>query len=965
MEGRSLDSLRISKEAFTITQFGRFRLDSHRRELLADGVPVPIGGRAFDILIVLIQACGELVSKDELLSRVWLGAVVEENNLQFQISTLRKALGPDRNFIKTISGRGYRFIADIITPAAPEGAAFDLGVASAVQRRNSPPTTNLPAPTSDLIGREAQLSEVAGLVAAHRLLTLVGAGGIGKTRLSIELGRHLLPKFADGVWFAELGPLSDPELVLPTIATVLGLAGGLASPERLAAALASKHLLLILDNCEHLIDAAAHAAEAFLRANVSLHVISTSREPLRADGECVYQVPSLDVPADGAENIEEALQHSSVRLFIARARAAGARLLLDAATVAATASICRRLDGIPLAVELAAARATTLGVDGVAARLDDRFSLLNHGRRTALARHQTLRATFDWSYELLPEPERRVMRRFAIFAGGFTLPAAGAVAGDSGNTEGGITDQVLGLAAKSWIVADMRGTEPRYRLLETTRAYALEKLTECAEVEPTASRHAQFIRDLFERAETEQATRPTAEWLAAYGGWIADVRAALDWAFSPGGDATIGVALTISSERLWVRLTLMNEWRRRVECALSSLPPCGSGGTRREMQLYAALGTAISYTKGPSLETCATWTDALVIAERLDDTEYRLRALCGLWAYRIRNAECRAALALAQRVWNLPPDQTDPTDLLVGERMLATTLYFLGDQSNARRHLEHMLSRYPASIRWSHILRFQMDVPIDGRAALARILWLQGFPELATRTAQDNVEDARAIDHVIAVCIALSAAATVAVAVGDLATAEHSVAMLLERSAKHALGFWQAWGQSLEGQRLIKRGDVVAGARCLRTALDELHNIGYVLRRPMALGALAEGLASLRQVPQALVAIDEALAQCDRTEERWNMAELLRIKGELLLLEGAHEATAAAEDHFLQALDWARRQGALSWELRCATSLARLRHEQQRTEEARELLSAVYDRFTEGFDTADLKTAKALLSSLQ
>jgi predicted ATPase len=891
--------------------------------------------------------------------------VVEEHNLQFQISTLRKALGPDRDFIKTISGRGYRFTADITTPTAPEEAASDRGVASAAQRRNSFPTTNLPAPTSDLIGREAQLSEAADLVAAHRLVTLVGAGGIGKTRLSIELGRHLLPKFADGVWLAELGPLFDPELVLPTIATVLGLAGGPASPERLAAALASKHLLLMLDNCEHVIDAAARAIEVFLRASVSLQVIATSREPLRAEGECVYQVPSLDVPPDGAGDIEAALQHGSVRLFIARARAAGARFHPDAPAVAATASICRHLDGIPLAVELAAARAAALGVDGVAARLDDRFSLLTQGRRTALARHQTLRATFDWSYELLPEPERLVMRRLAIFAGGFTLPAANAVVGDSSNAEGEITVQVLGLAAKSWFVADMRGTEPRYRLLETTRAYALEKLTESAEVEATSSRHAEFIRDLFERAQTEQATRPAAEWFAAYGGWIDDVRAALDWAFSPGGDATIGVALTIASERLWVRLTLMDEWRRRVECALSSLPPGVSGGTRREMQLYAALGTAVPYTRGPGPETCAAWTDALAIAERLDDAEYRIRALCGLWSYRLRNAECMAALALAQRVSNPSSGQTDPTDLLVGERMLGTTLSFLGDQSNARRHLEHMLRHYPAPIRWSDILRFQLDVPVNGRATLVRILWLQGFPDQAMRTAQENVEDARAVDHVIAVCIALRAAATVAFAVGDLATAEHSVAMLLERSAKHALGFWQASGHSLEGQRLIKRGDIVAGVRCLRTTLDELHDTGFVLGRPTALGALAQGLASVGQVPQALVAIDEALAQCDRTDERWSMAELLRIKGELLLREGAHEATAAAEEHFLQALDWARRQGALSWELRGATSLARLRHEQQRTEEAHELLSAVYDRFTEGFDTADLKTAKALLSSLQ
>jgi predicted ATPase len=232
------------------------------------------------------------------------------------------------------------------------------------------------------------------------------------------------------------------------------------------------------------------------------------------------------------------------------------------------------------------------------------------------------------------------------------------------------------------------------------------------------------------------------------------------------------------------------------------------------------------------------------------------------------------------------------------------------------------------------------------------------------RTAKYNVEDARAIDHVLAVCAALGAAATVAIATGDLTTAEHSVGMLLEHSAKHALGFWQAWGQSLEGQRLIKRGDVVAGVRCLRTALDKPHDTGFDLRRPMTLGALAEGLAGVGQVPQALMAIDEALALCDRTDERWNMAELLRIKGELLLLEGTPEAMAAAGDHFLQALDWARRQGALSWELRCATSLARLWRDQGKIADARGLLAPIYNWFTEGFDAPDLVDAKTLLHEL-
>ena len=472
--------------------FGRFCLALGRRELLADGLPVPIGSRALDTLIVLIEARGELVTKNELLSRVWPSTTVEENNLQFQISTLRKALGRDRGFIKTESGRGYRFIADVAigafaSRAGERGGVSDLG-ATPIAQLCEPPS-NLPAPTSDLIGRDAEFSDVAPLVATNRLVTLVGAGGIGKTRLGIEVGRHLLPKFADGVWIAKLGPLSDPRLVPLAVATALGLSNVGDSCERLSAVLSSKRLLLVLDNCEHVIDAAARMAEALLHTSASLQVIATSREPLRAEGEWVYRVPSLDVPPDDAEAAEQVLQHSAARLFISRACAAGLSVRLDARIAAATTKICRRLDGIPLAIELAAASAAALGVEALASRLDERFSLLAGGRRTAPARHQTLRATLDWSYALLSEPERLVMRRLSVFGGSFTLQAASTVAA-SGEMIGvaDVPHCLASLVRKSLAVSDVGSPVPLYRLLETTRAYAMEKLTESGEFE-TAARH--------------------------------------------------------------------------------------------------------------------------------------------------------------------------------------------------------------------------------------------------------------------------------------------------------------------------------------------------------------------------------------------------------------------------------------------------------------------------------------------
>jgi predicted ATPase len=622
--------------------------------------------------------------------------------------------------------------AEVSGPASGEPVPCpmtDLLSASAATQPEAPPPTNLPAPTSELIGRTAALAEVMELLGAHRLVTLIGAAGIGKTRLGLEVAREMLPGFADGVWIAELGPLSDLGLVPVTVAVALGLTlpAGAESPERVAAALGGKRVLLVLDNCEHVIEAGARMAVALLNANPHARVMATSREPLRAPGEYVYRVLSLALPAEGAQDREDLLQTAAVQLFVARARAVDLRFSRDARSVVITGAVCRRLDGIPLALELAAARTATLGLEEIAARLDDRFRLLTGGHRTALPRHQTLRATLDWSYELLSAIERTVLRRLAIFVGGFTLEAASAVVMAAELTAPEVVDSVTNLAAKSLVVVETAGAATRYRLLETTRAYALEKLTESGDFDQVARHHAEYYRDLFERAEAEWETRPTLEWVMVYGRQIDNVRTALDWAFSPSGDATIGAALTAASVPLWFQYSLMIECRSRVERALASLEPRSGRGGRREMQLFAALGVSLMQTKGPAPDTTAAWTTALEIAESVDDVEYRLRALWGLWHFRVSLGECRTALALAERFCDAAGN-ANPGELLVGERMVGVSLHYLGDQTEARRHLERMLSRYVAPAHRSHAIRFQYDQQVASRMILARILWLQGFP---------------------------------------------------------------------------------------------------------------------------------------------------------------------------------------------------------------------------------------------
>jgi len=943
--------------------FGPFHVFPKQRLLLEGDKLVRLGSRAWDILIALIERPGEPVSREELMTRVWPDTVVVEGNLPVHMAALRRALGDGHNgnrYVVTIPGRGYSFaapikIAETPRPVPPQPADIAHG-------------HNLPVQLTRLIGRADIVSRLAGQLGHTHLLTITGPPGIGKTSVALAVAEQLIGAYEHGVWLIDLAPLGDPLLVPSAVASVLGLESRSENPlPGLVAALRDKQMLLVLDNCGHVIEVATSLAIAVLRGAPGIRFLATSREPMRAQGEHVYRLSTLESPpAATPPSAAEVLRFPAVQLFVERATAATGEFKLSDADAPTIADICRKLDGLPLAIEFAAARVETFGVPGLAARMDDRFRLLSGGHRTALPRHQTMGATLDWSYSLLTEAERVILRRVAVFVGAFSLEAATAVVASAELTPPEVVEGVVDLVAKSLVSANVEDTGARYRLLDTTRAYAQEKLIASGEFQVVARRHAEFFRDFFERVKPEQAKRPMPERLADYGRAINDVRAALDWAFSPAGDATLGVALTVASERLWFGLSLMDECRRRVESALSSLRADVSGDTRLEMQLCAALGAAVYYAKGPCPEVCAAWTDVLTLAERLDDNQYRLRALWGLQSHHTGSGELRVALTLAQRLAGLPPNQAGPTDLLVGERLLGSTLHFMGDLSNARRHLEHVLSRYPASMAPSdpEASRFEWSRRSAACGSLVPVLWLQGFPDQAMRMAQAYVEEARATGHPVSLCWALYAACPIALAVGDLVTAERYVAMLLEHSARHAPGFLQALAHGLQGELLIKRGDAVGGVQCLRIALEELRANGFVLRRPALLGALAEGLAAAGNVAEGVLAIQEAVAQCERSDELWNIAELLRLKGELLLREGTEEAPTAAEAHLLQALDWARRQGALSWELRGATSLARLLKERGRTGAARELLSAAYDRFTEGFDTADLKNAKALLESL-
>ena len=947
--------------------FGRFQLLPESRDLVADGRPVKLGGRAFDVLMALIEVPGAVVSKDTLRARVWPNRTVEENNLAAQIVALRKAFGSEPGLIRTVAGRGYQFTGE--TQPLPAATDEAPDVATVAAAKSIQPPTNLPEQVTELIGREKELADILALLAAYRFVNLTGPGGIGKTRLALTAARQLLPEFADGVWMAEFSAIADPGLVATTVAAAVGLQLGVGeiSPQLVSRALAHRRLLLILDTCEHVIDAAAAMAEALLQAGSEVRIIATSREPLRVEGEQIYQVPPLALPAAEAE---DPWRFGAVRLFVVRSGARGVHISEDQRVAAAIAGICRQLDGIPLAIELAAARAATLGIEGLGAHLDDRFGLLTGGRRTALPRHQTLRATLDWSHGLLSEPERVILRRLAVFAGAFSGEAASTVAAAPERAQSDVVEDLSSLVAKSLVTVEVKGPVARYRLLDTTRAYALEKLKDSGEHEPLLRRHAEYYRDLFERAEIEWETRPIVEWLDDYVWCIDNLRAALDWAFSPESDASIGVALATAAAPLWIDLSLLDECLRRAEQALAVCDRGEGGDPPREMKLYAALATACFWGSAGlhaqvvGRELSALWTKALEIAESLGDVDYQLRALWGLCACHTGGSgQCHVALEMAQRLRTLAAQQRRRNDELIGHRMIGWVQHMLGDQASARRHIEHMLANFHLSDQRSHeAIRFQLDQRVAARTYLALILWFQGFPDEAVRTAKAAVDEAREINQTLSLCFALGiAAGPIMLWVGDLAAAERYIAMLLDHSARHGLPSWGTLGRTYQGVLATRRGDFGFGSGQLHGDLDEA---GGSMTSMIFLNEMAADFARAGQIAEGLAAAERAMERAERTGARWLFPESLRIRGKLLLLQGGTGAVAAAEHDFREALDWARRQGALSLELRVATSLARLLRDHVRTADARAVLQSVYDRFTEGFDTADLREAKALLEVL-
>jgi predicted ATPase len=752
--------------------------------------------------------------------------------------------------------------------------------------------------------------------------------------------------------------LGDPKLVAPGIASMLGIAVGSSDVRpSLMAYLRHRRILLILDTCEHLIDAIAALAASIIEAAPQVHILATSREALRIDGERVYRLDTLAYPPDGLEvTAETVLSFPATQLFIKRAAASGVNLNISDADARIVASICQKLDGVALALELAARRVETCGLPQTAALLNQRLTLAWLGSRTAPPRQRTLQATLDWSFGLLTEPERMVLRRLAIFVGHFTLDAAFEVVTSTVLDRSEVFGAIDTLVAKSMVATQPIGAMMRYRLLDTTRAYALEIQTDDAERAELAARHAVYFQRWLAQTGDEWATLTTGAERAPHFAALNNVRAALEWCFSAKGNIAIGVGLAAAAAPVFLAMSLLPECHRWSQRALVALDDA-TRGESEEMHLQAGLGISSMYTLGSSERSHAALTRGLQLAEKLRDPVEQFRLIGQLHSFYRRAGNFDRMLAIAHQGEAVAKEMADPIGVTAAHSLIGLSYHLIGNQGDARAHLEAALVPAPMS-NAAAARRFGFHYE-RLRINLARTLWLLGYPTQAVQLARKTVDGFATIEPVT-IPVALLWGGCVFRWSGDLASAKECIDRLILEAERHALTPFQAVGYGLKGQVLIQQGEIETGVELLRGSVATLSAERYELYATELNGSLAQGFAMMGRLDQALLTIDKTLAQLERHGELF-MPELQRIRGEIL------EKTAddrGAEEALCRSIELADQQSALSWRLRASMSVARLQFRQGRREEAREALVQTYSRFSEGFDTADLKAAERLLAAL-
>jgi predicted ATPase/DNA-binding winged helix-turn-helix (wHTH) protein len=937
-----------------VFQFGPFRLIVSERLLLKENEPVALGSRALDILIALLEQAGEVVSHRELVKRAWPDVIVEETSLRVHIAGLRKTLGDGRDgarYITNVTGRGYCFVATV-QRSIQDGTYERIPVGRAR-------IETLPACLQRMVGRDETINALRAQITFRRFVSIVGPGGVGKTTVAVAAAHEMATEFPESPCFVDLGAIQDGALVVPAVASSIGcLEQTQDSLPRLLAFAADKRILLVLDSCEHLIEPVAILTERLFREAPHVHMIATTREALRVEGENLHLLESLESPpSELGVTAASALAFPAVQLFMERAAAGGYRHGLTDDEAPIVADICRKLDGMPLAIELTASRTSTYGINGLSQLIGERLMLVWQ-KRLSVPRHQTLRAMLDWSYDLLSEDEKAILCALSIFVGSFSLDKAQAVTCGLDSAGLPVTNVVANLVDKSLIsVAHTEGATS-YRLLDTTRAYAAVKLRESGQADQIARRHALYYA---ERLAGIRATIPGDRDLTVYSRQLGDIRAALEWSFSETGDSSVGVALGSGAVPLLLGMSMLAECRRWCLQTIRALPE-EDRGTRLELGLQLSLATASNHGHSDSAEVEAALERGLSLADSLSETEHQLELLVGLNLYRTRLADYGSALAAAERYAAIARESGGAREAVTAEWMLGATHHLVGNQAAAQHHYDNGF-KLAAATGVGDVHSFGYDHQVRALIGYARTLWLGGLPDQAAQLAYQGIEVAEKQEHPVSLCICLVFATPVFMWRGDQQIAEGLIERLVVHAAKYSLATYHAGGLGLRGELMLARGDTERGIETLRAALSTLRSEQRYILSSSFSRATAEGLAQTGHSAEAAIVIDALLAEAEHGSGTFERPDLLRARA-AVQLASAQENWPAAEASLIGSLDCARRQSALGWELRSAIALGRLWVDHGRLDEARTLLTDVYGRFTEGFSTADLVETERLLQAL-
>ena len=766
-----------------VLKFGDFELEMPHKTLSRDGNRLKLGGRAASLLAVLAEADGALVTTDELLSRVWPDETIDDSAIRVHLSALRKVLGLSEDgahLIVNETGRGYRLaLTAIRTDRSSSGSPIAEDTVS----------INLPLRIDVIIGRDQIITSLSEELISRRLITVAGPGGIGKTTVGVAAGRATAKKIGASAFFVDFSPIGNDGIVAPTIAVALDLKG--ATSDLIGTLISSfrgQSILLVFDNCEHVLGEVARIAESLLSALPDIMILCTSREPLGAQGEWIHRLAPLEFPMTDTDNnnIAEAIRgFSSIQLFCERAKSVRNDFALNSDNYRVVVNICRQLDGMPLAIEFAAARMNVMTASAISEGLKKRFDLLTKGRRTAIPRHKTLRATLDWSYDLLGENARQVLNRLSVFRSTFDVSDARAVA-DGGNISAdAVFDELFDLVEKSMLIPHLSNGEMHYRLLETTRQYALEKLIASGEAKAVRQKHAQHITALFSEVKDVWEGKVSRVRIDAKIGYLDDVRAAIDWALGGDGDITLGQGVLAASSPIWFYLSLPGEFITHTRRFLGAVNY--DGGCDRSFELLAAYGHALWHKQGPGHEMRNAFEKALAIAHRINDDTLVLRAIWGIWAELILSGKYDESRVVANDfIARLCPNLGAGIHA-GGLHMQALSSHFCGDHTAALKYIEPVMKDERSPDRNNA----QFDRKVGVTSLLIRLKWYSGEPQEALKMARNCAQYALDLDHSLSICYGLSfGCIPVAIANGEYDLAANWISELRRQARDKDLDHW-------------------------------------------------------------------------------------------------------------------------------------------------------------------------------